>query len=111
MSTFTYTPSFTASESSQPRTHKFAAGDGFEQRIKFGLHTDPKEWDLQFNNRTDTERDAILSFLETQAGVTSFDWTTPRGIAGKYVCEQWSVEMVAYNFSNVRAKFRQVFEP
>jgi phage-related protein len=111
MSTFTYTPSFTASESSQPRAHKFAAGDGFEQRIRFGLNTDPKEWDLQFNNRTNTERDAILSFFETQAGVTSFDWTTPRGIAGKYVCEQWSVEMVSYNFNNVRAKFRQVFEP
>lgn len=111
MAYFTYTPSFTASESSAPRVRRFQAGDGYEQRIRFGLHTDAKEWDLQFNNRTDTERDAILSFLETQAGVTSFDWTPPRGTAGKYVCEQWSVEMAAYGFNNIRAKFRQVFEP
>ena len=110
MSSFTWIPSFSANENSQPKAHKFAAGDGYEQRVRFGLHTDAKEWDLQFNNRTDTERDAILSFLETQAAVTSFDWTPPRGYAGKYVCETWSVEMVSYNFNNIRAKFRQVFE-
>jgi len=111
MSTFTYTPSFTASENSQPRAHKFQNGDGYEQRVRFGLNTDAKEWDLQFNNRTDTERDAILSFFEAQAGVTSFTWTTPRGLTGKYVCEQWSVSLEAYGFNNIRAKFRQVFEP
>ena len=111
MSTFTYTADFSASESSQPRAHKFASGDGYEQRIRFGLNTDAKEWNLQFKNRTNTERDSILAFFETQAGVTSFDWTPPRGSAGKYVCEQWSIEMVAYNYTNITAKFRQVFEP
>jgi phage-related protein len=108
--TFTYTASFTASELSQPRVHKFASADGYEQRIKFGLYTDAKEWDLQFNNRTDAERDSILAFFEVQAGATSFYWTPPRGTAGKYVCEQWSLSMEAYGFNNIRAKFRQVFE-
>jgi phage-related protein len=111
MATFTYTPSFEATESSKPRAHKFQAGDGYEQRIRFGLNTDPKEWTLTFSERTDTERDAILAFLEVRAAVESFDWTPPRGDAGKYVCEEWQVTMRAYNFNTIQATFREVFEP
>jgi phage-related protein len=111
MATFSYTPSFTAVENSAPRVRKTVFGDGYEQRVRFGLHTDPKEWQLQFNNRTDTERGNIVTFLEARAGVESFDWTDPNGTAGKYVCESWSVEQVAYNFNNIRASFREVFEP
>jgi len=111
MSTFTYVPSFEATESSKPRVRKFQAGDGYEQRIRFGLHTDPKEWTLTFAERSDTERDAILAFLEERAGAESFDWIPPRGTAGKYVCEEWQVTMRNYNFNTIQATFREVFEP
>jgi phage-related protein len=111
MATFTWTPSFEATESSKPRVQKFMAGDGYEQRIRWGLHTDPKEWPLTFAERTDTERDAILDFLEARDAVESFNWTPPRGDAGKYVCEEWQVTMRAYNFNTIQATFRQVFEP
>jgi phage-related protein len=111
MSTFTFTPSFEATEASKPRTRKFQAGDGYEQRIRFGLHTDPKEWMLQFSNRTDTERDQIAAFLEARAGVESFDWTPPRGSAGKYVCEDWQITLSNCNNNQIRATFREVFEP
>lgn len=110
MSTFTFTPSFEATEASKPRTRKFQAGDGYEQRIRFGLHTDPKEWTLQFSNRTDTERDQIAAFLEARAGVESFDWTPPRGSAGKYVCEDWQITLSNCNNNQIRATFREVFE-
>lgn len=111
MATFTYTPSFEATESSQPRVRKFQAGDGYEQRIRFGLRTDPKEWSLTFANRTDSERDAILAFLEARGGVENFDWTPPRGTAGKYVCEEWQATLSNCNNNQIRATFRQVFEP
>ena len=111
MSTFTYTPSFEAVESSKPRARKFQAGDGYEQRVRFGLNTDPKEWTLSFANRTDSELDSIVGFLEARKGVESFDWTTPRGIAGKYVCEEWQVTLSNCNNNQIRATFRQVFEP
>jgi phage-related protein len=111
MATFSFTPSFPIAESSQPKVKRFQAGDGYEQRVKFGLRTDPKEWDVSFNNRTDTERNSILTFFETAAGATSFDWTNPRGIAGKYVCEVWSFDSPTCNTNNIKAKFRQVFEP
>lgn len=110
MATFTYTPSFEATEASKPRAQKFQAGDGYEQRIRFGLNTDPKEWSLTFANRDDIERDAIADFLEARGGVESFDWTTPRGIAGKFVCEEWQVTLSNCNNNQIRATFREVFE-
>lgn len=111
MATFTYTPSFEATESSKPRVRRFQAGDGYEQRITFGLHPDPKEWSLVFANRDDTERDQITSFLEARGGVESFDWTPPRGSAGKYVCDEWQVTLSNCNNNQIRATFREVFEP
>jgi phage-related protein len=111
MATFTWTPSFEATESSAPRVRKFQAGDGYEHRIRFGLRTDPKEWTLVFSNRDDIERDEIASFLETRAGAESFDWTPPRGTAGKYVCSEWQITLSNCNNNQIRATFRQVFEP
>ena len=52
-----------------------------------------------------------LTFLEARAGAESFDWTPPRGTAGKYVCEQWQVTLRACNFNTIQATFREVFEP
>lgn len=111
MATFTFTPSFEATESSKPRVRKFMSADGYEQRIRFGLRTDPKEWDLTFSERSDAERDQITAFLDARAAVESFDWTSPRGIPGKYVCDEWQVTLRACNFNTIKARFRQVFEP
>jgi phage-related protein len=111
MATFTYTPSFEATENSQPRVRRFQAGDGYEQRITFGLHADPKEWSLTFANRDDTERDNILTFLEARGGVESFDWTPPRGTAGKYVCSEWQTTLSNCNNNQIQVTFREVFEP
>lgn len=111
MATFTWTPSFEATEVSKPRVRRFQAGDGYEQRIRFGLNTDPKEWELSFNERSDTERDEITAFLDARGAVENFDWTTPRGVAGKFVCDEWQVTLRACNFNNIRARFRQVYEP
>lgn len=111
MATFTWTPSFEATEASRPRVRKFEAGDGYQQRIRFGLNTDAKEWSLQFANRNDSERDAILAFLEARGAVESFDWTTPRGISGKFICEEWQATLSNCNNNQIRATFKQVFEP
>lgn len=111
MATFTWTPSFEATEASRPRVRRFEAGDGYEQRIRFGLNTDPKEWDLTFSERDDAERDEITAFLDARGAAESFDWITPRGIAGKFVCDEWQVTLRACNFNTIKARFRQVFEP
>ena len=111
MATFTFVPSFNATESSKPRVRKFKAGDGYEQRLQFGLNIDPKEWSLSFDNRTDAERESIVAFLEARNGVESFSWTPPRGSVGKYICEDWQVTLSNCNNNQIRATFREVFEP
>lgn len=113
MATFTYTPSFEATESSQPRVRRFQAGDGYEQRITFGLNSDLKEWALAFDNRSNTETAAIKGFLEARGGVESFTWTPPTTGANpaQFVCEDWQITMNACNLNSIRATFRQVAEP
>lgn len=111
MATFTYTPSFSAALSEKPNIRTVKFGDGYEQRLAYNLNYQPKEWSLQFAMRTNTERDNILSFLRARGGVESFDWTDPNGYAGKWVCEAWTVSQESYNFNNIDATFRQVFEP
>lgn len=110
MATFTFTPSFPASVSQQPRIVTSQFGDGYEQRVAFGINTKPKTWQLQFLNRDDTERDNILAFLEARGGVEAFDWTDPNGYAAKWVCSEWTVEQVSCNFNNVNTSFKEVFE-
>jgi len=111
MATFTYTPSFTADLQEQPQIRTVQFGDGYEQRLAYGLNTQPKAWSLQFNNRDDAERDNILAFLRARGGVESFDWTDPNSYAGKWVCSEWRTSQVSCNFNNITVTFRQVFEP
>lgn len=110
MAVFSYTPSFEATEVSKPRVRKFQAGDGYEHRVRFGLNTDPKEWRLTFTQRTDAERENILGFLEARNGIEAFDWTPPRGPAGKFVCDEWELTQRSCNFNTIVATFRRVFE-
>jgi len=110
MPTFTWTPSYDVSESHAPRTRKTQFGDGYEQRVSFGLNTDPAEWSLVFDARTAAERDEIRDFLAARGGVESFDWTPPWGSAGKYVCEKWDASASNCVSNTVRATFRRVYE-
>jgi len=113
MATFTYTPSFQASQSSKPRVRKFASGDAYEQRVTFGLHPDLKQWTLTFENRDNDETAAIQGFLQARAGVESFTWTAPLNGSNpaQYVCDEWQVTMIAYNVNTIQATFREVAEP
>tara|TARA_R100001082_G_scaffold99379_1_gene68062 strand:- start:412 stop:747 length:336 start_codon:yes stop_codon:yes gene_type:complete len=111
MATFSYTPSFTATERSKPSVRTTNYGDGYQQRVQFGLQRDPKNWRLVFENRTNTERDNIIAFLEARKGTENFDWTPPRGSAGKYICREWNLDMPNFNKNNIRTTFEQVFEP
>jgi len=111
MATFTFTPSFTADLEEQPIIRRVKFGDGYEQRLSYGLNTQPKKWSLQFLNRTDTERNNILAFLRTQGAAESFDWTDPNSYVGKWICPQWNTSQVSCNFNNITATFEEVFEP
>jgi len=110
--TFTWIPDFTADFGYVSNTKTFRFGDGYTKRVKFGLNAQTETWNLQFRNRTNTERDQIRTFLRQARGQTAFSWTDPlTSASGKYICAEWSTQYNNHNNNDIQASFRRVFEP
>lgn len=110
MDIFAYTPSYEPTEVSKPRVRKNESADGFAQRAVSGLNADPKQWQLVFSNRTDAEREGIANFLDAHYGSDSFEWTSPRGIFGTYICDDWQVTLSSCNNNQITATFTEVYD-
>ena len=110
MATFTWIPSVGAALSVKPSVHKVSFGDGYEQRMAFGLNTKPEVWSVEFHGKTTTDAAAIDAFLKARGAVECFNWTSPSGLAAKFVCEEWSRTIEEPNIENIRATFKQVFD-
>jgi phage-related protein len=113
MATFpAITPAYGANKSSAPKVRKTQFGDGYEQRITFGLNQNPKTWDLTWQNITEANSDTIEAFLDARAADgASFDWTPPGESSAKWVCETWQKTIPYNGRATITATFRQVFEP
>lgn len=114
MATFpAVTPAYGAQKTSNPKLRTARFGDGYEQRVSFGLNQNPKQWDLTWQNITEANADTIETFLNARAADgASFDWTPPdEATAYKWVCEQWSKTVPYTGRATISATFRQVFEP
>lgn len=113
MATFpAYKPVYSANKSSQPNIRTVQFGDGYAQRLTYGLNQNPKEWRLTFDV-TDTDADTIETFLNARAAdADSFDWTPPDTTTSyKWICPDWNREMYDNKRSKINVTFRQVFEP
>ena len=113
MATFpNYKPTYSATKSSQPKIRTAQFGDGYQQRITFGLHQNAKEWRLSFNV-TDEDADIIEAFLDARAAdAASFDWTPPdSNTSYKWICPTWTRELFGFKRSKIDVTFNQVFEP
>jgi len=113
MATFpSYNPVYSANKSSQPAVRTVQFGDGYAQRLSYGLNQNPKEWSLTFDV-TDTDADTIETFLNARAAdAASFDWTPPDdNTSYKWVCPSWTRELYSHQRSKISVTFQQVFEP
>ena len=106
------TPTYGVQKSSAPVTRKVQFGDGYEQRLTFGLNQNPKSFSLTFEV-SETDADTIETFLDARAvDNASFDFTPPgEGSSSKFVCEQWTKSIPYLNRATIQTTFRQVFEP
>ena len=106
-------PEFGLTQESEPKVRRAQFGDGYEQRLKFGLNQNPKTWSITWANRTNAEAAQIETFLDLRADDSeAFYWTPPDGAtAYKWVCEKWNKTMATYNRNTITATFRQVYEP
>lgn len=48
------------------RVRRVAFGDGYEQRLAFGINTQPQLWSLEFRGRTSLDAAAIDAFLRAR---------------------------------------------
>ena len=112
MATFpSITPTYGAQKASKPRVRMVQYGDGYSQRLRYGLNTDPKQWSLTWNV-SETDADTIETFLEARGGAESFDWTpVDGGSSGKFICMEWQKSIPYLNRATITATFVQVFEP
>jgi hypothetical protein len=112
MATFpSIAPTYGAQKTSQPSVRKVQFGDGYSQRLVFGLNQNPKTWSLTWEV-SETDADTIETFLDARGGAESFDWTPPdTATSYKWVCEQWNKTIPYLNRATITATFVQVFEP
>ena len=114
MATFpSITPTYGTQKISKPKFLNVQLGDGYENRLTFGLHQNPKSFSLTFDV-SETDADTIEDFLDARAAnnMESFDFTPPgETSSSKFVCESWSKSMPYLNRASIQATFRQVFEP
>lgn len=107
--------SYGAQKSSAPRTRTVQFGDGYQQRLLYGIpgHMNPKEWQLSWENITETDADTIETFLNARAeDSASFDWTPPdEATSYKWICQQWEKRIDYPTRVTINASFIQVFEP
>jgi phage-related protein len=113
MATFpSISPTYGAQKTSQPKVRQTQFGDGYSQRISFGLNQNPKQWSLTWEV-SETDADTIEAFLDARAadGV-SFDWAPPDSATTyKWICYTWNKSIPYLNRATIQATFTQVFEP
>lgn len=106
MATFKWKPAPGASYTCKPSVDKASYGDGYEQRVGLSINPMPKKWSLKFVK----EIAAVVTFLETHAGVAAFNWTDPMGVGGVYVCREWKATHVGGDQYELSCDFEQQFE-
>ena len=109
MSVFTWSPQ-SVQRPTKPNVHASKFGDGYEQRILFGLNQNPQSWSLSFAFKTAADFDACDAFLNGLSGVGAFDWTPPRGASPlRFTCKDWTPTGEVGSIWKLTATFTQVF--
>lgn len=113
MATFpAITPTYGAQKSSRPVVRTVQFGDGYQQRLTYGLNQNPKSWSLTWEV-SETDADTIETFLNARAvDNASFDWTPlDEATSYKWICPEWNKTVPYLNRATITATFQQVFEP
>lgn len=107
------TPDYGSSRKNAPVVRTVQFGDGYQQRLTYGLNQNPKEWSLTWSNILESDADAIEIFFNNRAADNqSFDWTAPdESTAYKWICPDWTKSLPYPGRATITATFKQVFEP
>ena len=109
------TPDKTLTRATKPSVLNAQFGDGYELRISNGINSINETYNVSFRNRAKIFIDDVVTFLDTQAGVTKFPFTIPDTNSGgektiKVVCQDYSTNFEYDDFYTLTATFRRVYE-
>jgi len=106
-------PDYGIRKVSSPKVRVVKMGDGYEQRLAFGLNQNLKEYSVSFKNLPETDADTIETFLDARAADNqSFTWTPPgESAASKFVCIHWTKTIPFANRATIKTMFKEVAEP
>ena len=101
-------PTYGAQKTSQPKVRQVQMGDGYVQRLTFGLNQDLKIWNLTFEV-SEADADTIETFLEARKGSEYFTWSPPDETTSyKWICLNWSKTIPYLNRATIQATFQEV---
>ena len=105
-------PDYGVTKQSSPKSREVVFGDGYIMAAKFGLNQNLKVWNLTFSNITETQSDAIETFLDAREGTEAFDWSPPNeSYTSKYRCKKWRKTLPYGNLATIEATFEEVAQP
>lgn len=109
--TFNWVPAVAnLSGSATLRVRKAQFGDGYAQRIADGINNRSSSYNLTFISDAATIT-AILAFLDSHAGATSFYWTPLLRPQSLFTCEKYSEPTKDGDVYTITATFDQTFTP
>lgn len=111
MSIFTFIPDQPLSKGVKIAVNRSQFGDGYSQRSTDGINSIGETLRLSFTLRTRTEINSIETFLSTENGVTSFEYTTPGSTMKKYTCAEWDATYYHDGNAELTCSFKREFEP
>ena len=111
---FYWTPNYSTSADLTFKRTELQLGDGYSQRMRNGLNSNPLSFNLVFDSRSDDETKSILHFVEQKGGVDPFVYN-PQTIFNrtglKYIAIDPKWTSSAYNINNVTITLQRVFDP
>ncbi len=84
-------------------------GDGYEQRVKFGINPKKETIAIGFKNRTSNEIEVLSAFLDNKAGA-NFDVVLNDDTI-KVASEQYSTTYSQDTIHSLTTQLRRVYEP
>ncbi|WII95013.1 phage tail protein [Moraxella haemolytica] len=109
MKTFTWKMNMGASASTRHAVSKTQFGDGYAQRVSFGINNKATDWTGTIRGDLATIIKPVMAFLDEHKGILPFLWANPHGETKKYICQDYDVKQRKGNFWEISLKFEQTF--
>lgn len=92
------------------RVREARFGEGYRQASPDGPNNDVQNWSVSFIG-VKADAQAVVDFLRSHQGATSFYWTPPLGTQGYYKCGGFKPTALGGDVYQVDMTFEQDFKP